>query len=163
YREMPLFRLTEHMTWRAGHCFRGRFDGREVIAMEFEYQGAAPGRSRRVRRAQTIVVLPNVGDPPDFHARPDEREGDQRGPGGAGREGVEPAVAGLGGGDRHGPGRPGDGQRGPRADAGPRPGREAREAAVPPRAAQGAGVADGVLPGVPRRAPAVLLARPRRP
>jgi hypothetical protein len=99
YRDFVLFRLTERMKLGACHLFRGQFYGSDVLAFEYEYLGRlaveeadSAVKVRLLRRVQTVVIMPNVGDLPAFHAGPADNEWSAAWPGWVGRAGVGPVV-----------------------------------------------------------------------
>lgn len=99
YLEFSLFRLTQSLKVGACHRVQGQFEGREVIAFEYEYYGrltlegeGRPRKARPIRRVQTVVILPNVGDLPVFHAGPAENEWDDYWPGWTRRAATGPVV-----------------------------------------------------------------------
>jgi hypothetical protein len=100
YQDFSLFRLTWPrggtitMSRAACHCFSGRFEGREVLAFEYEYHGRPGHRDKVIRRLQTVVILPNARLP-EFEAGPMRHDWDESWPGWAERLGLGPVVAEL--------------------------------------------------------------------
>jgi hypothetical protein len=107
YQDFTLFRLTRPRRgsfWggnslamsRAGcHLFSGRFEGREVLVFEYEYQGRPGEGDKPIRRLQTVVILPDVAGLPEFDAGPMHHDWDEHWPGWARRLQLGRVVAEL--------------------------------------------------------------------
>ena len=77
FTDLPLFFLTRQTRTSAADLWQGYFEDRRVLLFEYAYSGYSPDRTFRFGASQTVLIVPDAGNLPDFYAGPDEWDWDE--------------------------------------------------------------------------------------